>query len=68
MCVSKSRSFVPENRPADTEPKLQPALLRLSAMISQYFVGCLRSGLVLNDLLPVLRNDLARDKAKHNKN
>jgi hypothetical protein len=24
---------------ADTQPQLQPALLRLSAMISQYFIG-----------------------------
>jgi hypothetical protein len=25
---------------AETQPQLQPALLRLSAIISQYFIGC----------------------------
>src|SRR5262249_41254572 len=33
----QSRLFVPPQSTAETQPKLHPALLRLSAMSSQYF-------------------------------
>jgi len=35
----QSRSFAPLESIADTQPQLQPASLRLSAMISQYFTA-----------------------------
>jgi len=37
LCASAQRSFGPLESTADTQPQLQPALLRLSAMISDYF-------------------------------
>jgi hypothetical protein len=39
MSVKQSRSFALQYRGAETQPKLHPALLRLSAMISQYLTA-----------------------------
>jgi hypothetical protein len=38
MRVSKSRLFVRWNLCAETQPQLQPALLKLSAITSQFFI------------------------------
>jgi hypothetical protein len=38
-CASAIQIVSPRESTAETQPKLQPALLRLSAMISQYFTG-----------------------------
>jgi hypothetical protein len=37
-CASAAKIVRPAESNADTQPQLQPALLRLSAMISQYFM------------------------------
>jgi hypothetical protein len=38
-CASAIQIVRPSKSTADTQPKLHPALLRLSAMISSYFTG-----------------------------
>ena len=40
-CASAIQIVRPLESMAETQPQLQPALLRLSAMISQYFMLCL---------------------------
>ena len=47
MCVDNP-DCSPFGSIAETQPKLQPALLRLSAMISQYFIGQLHRKLQAN--------------------
>jgi hypothetical protein len=42
--------FRPSQSNTDTQPQLQPALLRLSAMISQYFMRSARLLIVLSHL------------------
>jgi hypothetical protein len=37
-CASTTKIIRPLESTADTQPQLQPALLRLSAIISQYFM------------------------------
>jgi len=38
-CASATKIVCPLESTSDTQPQLQPALLRLSAMISQNFIG-----------------------------
>jgi hypothetical protein len=47
MCVN-IQMVRPQESMADTQPQLQPALMRLSAMISQYFI---RDGTHYNGLV-----------------
>src|SRR6266480_6524412 len=47
-CASAIQIVRPSRSTAETQPKLHPALLRLSAMISQHFTeGCDRESIVL---------------------
>src|SRR5262245_11721239 len=43
-CASAIQIARPPESTAETQPQLQPALLRLSAIISQYFTSELRNG------------------------
>src|SRR6516165_4720858 len=52
----QSGSFAPRNQWAETIPQLQPALLRLSAMISQYFISGCERPLVRTPALALHRN------------
>ena len=61
----QSRSFAGWRSTAETQPKLQPDFLRLSAMVSQYFMTVKWLGLEwpARDA----RNKLARNEAKRSK-
>jgi hypothetical protein len=51
-----SSSVLPSESMADTQPRLQPALLILSAMISQYFMGRLAADEVWNKSITYMRH------------
>src|SRR5216684_6577154 len=56
-CASATKIVCPRESKAETQPQLQPALLRLSAMISQYFTRTLTD-------LGNLRDELERSDVR----